>query len=85
MLLPLHHEPQGAGTTPVVPLAYRRVRFPVRRRRSSTSSIGVVTPQVFSSLIALHLHKHKHASFMLFYVVATNVAVFLEFCLAHIM
>jgi hypothetical protein len=27
-----------------------------------------VTPQVFSSIIVLHLHKHKHASFMLFYV-----------------
>jgi hypothetical protein len=25
--------------------------------------VGVVTPQVFSSIIALHLHEHKHASF----------------------
>jgi hypothetical protein len=40
----------------------------------------VVTPQVFSSIIALHLHKHKHASFMLFYVVATNVIVLLTSC-----
>jgi hypothetical protein len=24
----------------------------------------IVTPQVFSSLIALHLHKHKQASFI---------------------
>jgi hypothetical protein len=23
----------------------------------------IVTPQVFSSIIALHLHKHKHTSF----------------------
>jgi hypothetical protein len=38
--------------------------------------VQAVTPQVFSSLIALYLHKHKHASFMLFYVVATNVIVF---------
>jgi hypothetical protein len=29
---------------------------------------SIVTPQVFSSLIALHLHKHKHASCILFYV-----------------
>jgi hypothetical protein len=25
--------------------------------------INIVTPQVFSSIIALHLHEHKHASF----------------------
>jgi hypothetical protein len=26
--------------------------------------VNFVTPQVFSSLIALHLHKHKQASFI---------------------
>jgi hypothetical protein len=30
----------------------------------STLSLEAVTPQVFSSLIALHLHKHKQASFI---------------------
>jgi hypothetical protein len=44
-----------------------------------SSQAMAVTPQVFSSIIALHVHKHKHASFILFYVVATNVIVFLNF------
>jgi hypothetical protein len=29
-----------------------------------TSHVEIVTPQVFSSLIALHLHEHKQASFI---------------------
>jgi hypothetical protein len=50
---------------------------------SRSTKIVPVTPQMFSSIIALHLHKHKYASFMLFYVVATNVIVFRKLFGSH--
>jgi hypothetical protein len=38
--------------------------------------VGIVTPQVFSSIIALHYMSISMHRFMLFHMVATNVICF---------